>query len=93
MENGLQLEMLTDNDMQELISKKIGVAEVLLTPHSRLIGETVSKIGFREKYNLNILGINRKGEYLLQNMAQQKLRFGDAILVQGTWDEIDLLIT
>ena len=91
MENDLQLEMLTDNDMQELISKKIGVAEVLLTPTSKLIGETVSKIGFREKYNLNILGINRKGTYLLQDMAQQKLRFGDAILVQGTWEDIDLL--
>ena len=91
MENGLQLEMLTDNDMQELISKKIGVAEVLLTPTSKLIGETVSKIGFREKYNLNILGINRKGAYLLQDMAQQKLRFGDAILVQGMWEDIDLL--
>lgn len=91
MENGLQLEILTDNDMKELISKKIGVAEVLLTPTSRLIGETVSKIGFREKYNLNILGINRKGAYLLQDMAQQRLRFGDAILVQGTWEDIDLL--
>ncbi|MGM9944485.1 MAG: SLC13 family permease [Lysinibacillus sp.] len=91
MENSLQLEILTDNDMQELISKKIGVAEVLLTPTSRLIGETVRKIGFREKYNLNILGINRKGAYLLQDMAQQKLRFGDAILVQGTWEDIELL--
>lgn len=91
MENGLQLEMLRDQDMKELISKKIGVAEVLLTPTSRLIGETVSKISFREKYNLNILGINRKGAYVLQDMAQQKLRFGDAILVQGTWEDIDLL--
>lgn len=88
---GLQLEILADDDMQELISKNIGVAEVLLTPQSRLIGSTVSKIGFREKFNLNILGINRKGDYLLQNMANQKLRFGDAILVQGAWDEIDLL--
>lgn len=91
MKNGLHLEMLRDQDMEELISKKIGVAEVLLTPNSRLIGETISKISFREKYNLNILGINRKGAYVLQNMAQQKLRFGDAILVQGTWEDIDLL--
>ncbi len=80
-----------DNNIKELVSKKIGVAEVLLTPQSRLVGETVSKIGFREKYNLNILGINRKGDYLLKNMAEQKLRFGDAILVQGTWDGIELL--
>ena len=80
-----------EDNVEELISKKIGVAEVLLTPQSSLIGESVSKIGFREKYNLNILGINRKGDYLLKNMAEQKLRFGDAILVQGTWDEIELL--
>lgn len=80
-----------EDNAKELVSKKIGVAEVLLTPQSRLIKESVSKIGFREKYNLNILGINRKGDYLLKNMADQKLRFGDAILVQGTWDEIELL--
>ncbi|MER2190861.1 MAG: SLC13 family permease [Solibacillus sp.] len=86
----LQVQPFEDN-AEELVSKKIGVAEVLLTPQSRLIGESVSKIGFREKYNLNILGINRKGDYLLKNMAEQKLRFGDAMLVQGTWDEIELL--
>ena len=91
MDYGLKLEMLHSEDLEQLISTKIGVAEVLLTPSSRLIGETVEKIGFREKYNVNILGINRKGEYILEKMAQQKLRFGDAILVQGTWDEIELL--
>lgn len=87
----LQILEFEDNEMKELVTKKIGVAEVLLTPQSRLIGAKVSKIGFREKYNLNILGINRKGEYILTDMAQQKLRFGDAILVQGSWDEIDFL--
>lgn len=87
---GVQVQPFED-DAEELVSKAIGVAEVLLTPQSRLIGETVSKIGFREKYNLNILGINRKGDYILKNMATQKLRFGDAILVQGKWEEIELL--
>lgn len=88
---GLELREFETEDKGYLISKQIGVAEVLLTPQSRLIGETVSNIGFREKYNLNILGINQKGDYLLQNMANKKLRFGDAILVQGTWEEIELL--
>ena len=91
LDYSLQLEMLLNDDMEQLISKKIGVAEVLLTPSSRLIGETVKKIGFREKYNVNILGINRKGQYILEKMAEQRLRFGDAILVQGAWDEIELL--
>ena len=80
-----------DNEVSELISKQLGVAEVLLTPHSQFINQTISKIGFREKYNLNIIGINRRGGYKLQNMAEHRLRFGDAILVQGAWDEIELL--
>lgn len=75
----------------ELVSSQLGIAEALLTPHSRLIGKTVKSIGFREKYNLNILAVNRQGHYVLENMAQQKLRFGDALLVQGSWDEIELL--
>lgn len=87
----LELEMLINEEVEDLISKQIGVAEVLLTPSSRLINSTVAKIGFREKYNVNILGINRKGHYISSNMADQRLRFGDSILVQGTWDEIELL--
>lgn len=81
----------SDNEASELISKQLGVAEVLLTPHSQFINQTISKIGFREKYNLNIIGINRRGGYKLQNMAEHRLRFGDAILVQGAWDEIEML--
>lgn len=88
---GLVLCKFETEKSNELVSKDIGVAEVLLTPHSRLISEKVSEISFREKYDLNILGINRKGEYLTEDIASQRLRFGDAILVQGTWDAIDLL--
>lgn len=80
-----------DAESDELVSRQLGIAEVLLTPESKLINQTITGIGFREKYNLNIIGINRKGNYLLQNMSKEKLRFGDALLVQGSWDEIELL--
>lgn len=90
-ENRLHILEFDDEESKTFVTKKIGIAEVLLTPQSSFIGSTVSKIGFREKFNLNILGINRKGEYIYSNMADQKLRFGDAILVQGSWEDIDLL--
>lgn len=80
-----------ESKADELVSSQLGIAEVLLTPHSLLINETVKSIGFREKYNLNILAVNRQGNYVLKNMSEQKLRFGDALLVQGSWDEIELL--
>ena len=79
------------SEAEELVTKELGIAEVLLTPHSRLINETVGSIGFRERYNLNILGVNRKGDYVLNEMANIRLRFGDALLVQGAWEELELL--
>ncbi|WP_192599360.1 SLC13 family permease [Sporosarcina limicola] len=79
------------SDADELVSKQLGIAEVLLTPHSKLINETVRGISFREKYNLNILSINRQGEYVLKEMSKERLRFGDALLVQGSWESIELL--
>ncbi len=80
-----------ESEADVLVTKQLGIAEVLLTPHSSLINETVGSIGFREKYNLNILGVNRKGDYVLSEMANVRLRFGDALLVQGAWEEIELL--
>ncbi|WP_341301308.1 SLC13 family permease [Lysinibacillus sp. FSL H8-0500] len=87
----LEVQGLVKGEADELVSKHLGIAEVLLTPNSSFINETVSSLGFREKYNLNIIGINRRGGYKLQDMISHKLKFGDAILVQGAWDEILLL--
>ena len=69
----------------------IGIAEVMLTPNSRLIGRLVKHSGFREKYRVNILGIQRKQDFLLHNLKEETMRLGDAILVQGTWADIALL--
>ena len=69
----------------------VGIAEVMLTPSSRLIGRLVKHSGFREKYRVNILGIQRKEQYLLHHLKEEKMRFGDAALVQGTWKDIALL--
>nr|WP_205407255.1 SLC13 family permease [Sporosarcina sp. PTS2304] len=79
------------SEAEDLVSKELGVAEVLLTPHSRLINQDIRSIRFRETYNLNIIGINRQGKQVLKDMSKKQLRFGDALLVQGSWDSIELL--
>ena len=48
----------------------------------------MKKAGFREKYGLNILGIRRKGGFILSGLENEKIHFGDTLLVQGTWDDI-----
>ena len=66
----------------------IGIAEVLLMSSSRLINLTVKDAGFRDKYNVNVLGIRRKKEYLLQNLGGERMHDGDVLLVQGDWKDI-----
>lgn len=76
---------------EQYATAKIGIAEVMLTPSSNLIGKLVEHSGFRDKYRVNILGIQRKDRFLLHNLKDEKMLFGDALLVQGTWKDIALL--
>lgn len=66
----------------------IGIAEVLLMSNSTLINKTISDTFFREEFNVNILGIQRKGEYKMTNLQNEKLYSGDALLIQGSWNDI-----
>lgn len=66
----------------------IGIAEIVLMPSSRLVNRTVKEVGFRDKFNVNVLGIRRKKEYLLHDLGNVAVHSGDVVLVQGTWDNI-----
>lgn len=75
-------------EVEKLSVREIGIAEVLLMPDSKLINKTVKDSGFRDKYSVNILGIQRKGEYILNDIKDIKMHAGDILLIQGTWDSI-----
>ena len=66
----------------------IGIAEIVLMPSSKLINQTVKECGFRDKFNVNILGIRRNNEYMLRDLGNQRVHSGDVLLVQGTWANI-----
>ena len=66
----------------------IGVAEILIMPTSSMINRTVIEAGFRSKFSVNVLGIRRKKEYILNDLGGQKIHEGDVLLVQGAWKDI-----
>jgi di/tricarboxylate transporter len=66
----------------------IGIAEILIMPSSSMINRTVFEAGFRSKFNVNVLGIRRKKEYILNYLGVQKIHEGDVLLVQGAWKDI-----
>ena len=69
----------------------IGIAEIVLLPTSRFVNRHLKEVGFRSKYSINIVGIRRKGEYIMDDLAGQSLHGGDVLLVQGTWANISRL--
>lgn len=66
----------------------IGIAEIVIMPTSRLVNRLLSESGFRSKYNVNVVGIRRKGEYIMENLPQVSIHASDVLLVQGTWANI-----
>jgi di/tricarboxylate transporter len=69
----------------------LDLAEVLLTPRSRLIGQTLAGVRFRHRFGVNVLAIMRAGQALERELAEFPLRFGDTLLVAGSRRRIEML--
>jgi di/tricarboxylate transporter len=68
-----------------------GTAEVVISPRSRLIGQTIKDIRFRETFGISALALHQDGKTYYREMADRPLRSGDAIFIQGTWEHIHSL--
>ena len=73
------------HELADLLSQEVGLAEVLLTPRSSYAGKVVADGVIGKTFGVLILGI-RRGNRLIETTDQ--LRFGDALLVRGTWEAI-----
>lgn len=67
------------------------LVEVILLPRSPLIGRTLKKARFRERYGLHVLALNRHGRNVVRKISQAALRMGDVLLVQGAKSNISTL--
>ncbi len=76
---------------QELVSARSVLVEAVLAPRSALIGQTLHEAHFREKYGLAVVAIWRAGRPIRTRLSEQKLQFGDALLLQGPHERLALL--
>lgn len=92
---GLQGVFVKDQDKLEDVSiledDKVGLVEVVLSPHSVLFGQTLQDISFREKFGLTVLAVWRKGKVVRTGLRDLQLQFGDALLLFGTWRKLGVL--
>jgi len=74
-----------------LRSEDTALVEALVVPNSPLIGRTLRGLRFRERYGVQVLGLNRHGKNLLSKLSQINLRVGDVLLIQGRKSNIPAL--
>jgi di/tricarboxylate transporter len=87
------IEIKADIELSDpsLRGEEVSLVEALLVPGSGLIGHTLRGLQFRERYGLQVLGLNRHGKNVLRRLSRIKLRVGDVLLVQGDKGRIALL--
>ena len=72
-------------------SERLTLMDATLDPRSALAGRTVGELNFRERYGIELAGIWREGETVGTELADERLQIGDALLLLGPRDRLQLL--
>ncbi len=79
-------QLLTENrviSVDDLFEHGMHVAELQLSPASAYANQMLTKIGFRNRFGLNVLAIQRNGEQQYEDLKIQQLKAGDILIVHG----------
>lgn len=73
--------------------REFGLVEVSVMPNSPLEGHSPAEANFRTHYGMSVAGIIRNQTPISENVAQEKLRVGDMLLLIGSWKAAEKLNT
>ena len=83
----------TNNWNGSLFSEDTVLLEVSLAPRSNAADLTLKELHFREKYELSVVAIWRRGQTYRTDVGDVPLQFGDALLVHGPRERVSTLRT
>ena len=86
----LELVGAKDTDVSLLTSEGYGIAEVVVMPHSQLIGRSALDIGLR-RFRVNLLAISRQGKRTTSRLKHVRFEAGDVLVLQGSLDEMSVI--
>ncbi|WP_281362675.1 SLC13 family permease [Natronomonas halophila] len=83
----LEAEEGATEDLEEPVAEQ-RLVEIVLSPDTNLLGETLETLNFRQRYDATVLAIRRGGEVIHRRMDKRPLRAGDTLLIQATEDTV-----
>jgi di/tricarboxylate transporter len=87
----LDVETKVAPNLGALESERLTLMDATLDPRSSLAGRTVGELNFRERYGIELAGIWREGGPVGAELADERLQVGDALLMLGPHDRLQLL--
>ncbi len=87
----LEIDTKIPANVSEFDSERLTLLDATLDPRSTLAGRTVGELNFRERYGIELAAIEREGETVGTELANERLHIGDALLLLGPRDRLQLL--
>ena len=85
------LDLLPDGDLglDHVRTESAVLMEGIVGPGSRLAGNSLRELNFRQRFGVVILAVHRRGVNLRDRFEDVKLAFGDTLLVEGPVDRMN----
>ena len=87
----LEVDSAVGPNLSAFESGRLALMDATLDPRSALAGRTVGALNFRERYGIELAGIWREGAPIGSELADEQLQIGDALLMLGPRDKLQLL--
>lgn len=87
----LEIDTKVPGNLGTFESERLTLLDATLDPRSSLVGKSVGELNFRERYGIELAGIWREGETIRSELAGERLQIGDALLLLGPRDRLELL--
>ncbi|MBD2621211.1 SLC13 family permease [Microcystis flos-aquae FACHB-1344] len=78
----------TGEFLEDDYGSKVYLSEVIITPRSNLIGQTLYQSGLQRKFNFDVLELIRNKVHLSQPLADKVLNAGDILIVHSSREEL-----
>jgi len=85
----LPLEPVADELRNNLINQEVGMAEILVTPKSVLVGRKIRIGRFFKRFGVQLMAASRNNKPFTER--EVRVKAGDAFLIRGIWSDIEQL--
>lgn len=80
---------LAQDGARDEATEEVVLVEMAVLPHSGLAGRSVSAIGLRSRFGINLLAVSRRGHRNVGRLRSMHLASGDVLLLQGASDALN----